>query len=148
VFIPGNTLVDLAAFTVTQERPCNSSLIAFCVEVFGKRMRNVGFVPGWAGGGLQPRVVQSRKATTCRASCITRMSLVRHEKLEVLFEAPDYETATYRLDCEIPADISKDLRKRSFAAMKSTANFPGFRKGTIPPFILKSLVSWKVYILL
>jgi FKBP-type peptidyl-prolyl cis-trans isomerase (trigger factor) len=68
------------------------------------------------------------------------MALVGHQKLEVLFETEDYVSATYRLDCSIPADISKDLRKRSLAAMKATANFPGFRKGTVPPFIMKSLV--------
>jgi Bacterial trigger factor protein (TF) len=99
-----------------------------------------GFVSGWSGNARSLRAPPCVSTSSLSNIRIARMALVGHQKLEVLFETDDYVSATYRLDCSIPADISKDLRKRSLAAMKATSNFPGFRKGTVPPFIMKSLV--------
>lgn len=70
------------------------------------------------------------------------MALISHEKLEVLFSTDETEMARYRLEIEIPAAYSKDRRRKSIQAMKQHANFNGFRKGTIPPFIMKDMPSF------
>lgn len=80
--------------------------------------------------------VKSNQKCAQRAA---RMTLVSHEKLDVVFASPEGETAKYRLDMEIPADFSKKKRRESIQAMKKHADFRGFRKGTIPPFILKEM---------
>lgn len=67
------------------------------------------------------------------------MSLVSHEKLEVLFNSDNTELAKYKLEIEVPGVYSKDKRKQSVQALKKNANFKGFRKGTIPPFIMKDI---------
>lgn len=69
-----------------------------------------------------------------------RMALVSHEKLETVFgeEGPG-EIAKYKLVLEIPGTYSRQQRKKSLASLKKNANFPGFRKGTIPPFIKKDV---------
>lgn len=69
------------------------------------------------------------------------MELIKHEKQEVLLSADGYESANYRFDFRILGETSKAIRKRSIATLKEKANFSGFRKGTIPPFIMKDLVS-------
>lgn len=47
--------------------------------------------------------------------------------------------AKYKFELQIPAEFSKQRRKKSIAALKQNAHFKGFRKGTIPPFIMKDL---------
>lgn len=70
------------------------------------------------------------------------MTLVSHEKLEVLFSATESELSKYRLHLEIPGSVSKDKRRKSIQALKRNAEFKGFRKGTIPPFIMKDIPSF------
>lgn len=67
------------------------------------------------------------------------MALLSHEKLEVLFNSKNSEMAKYQLEIEIPGRLSKDKRRESIQTMKKHANFKGFRKGTIPPFIMKDI---------
>lgn len=67
------------------------------------------------------------------------MTLVSHEKLEVLFNSDSTELAKYKLELEVPGVYSKDKRRQSIHALKKNANFKGFRKGTIPPFIMKDI---------
>lgn len=67
------------------------------------------------------------------------MNLVSHEKLEVVFSAETSELANYKLEIEIPAPFSKERRRKTMAVMKKNAAFRGFRKGTIPPFIMKDI---------
>lgn len=67
------------------------------------------------------------------------MTLLSHEKLDVVTSSDDGEIANYRLKIEIPGSFSKRKRKDSLQEMRKHANFPGFRKGTIPPFILKDV---------
>lgn len=64
-----------------------------------------------------------------------RMKLISHEKLDTVFKSDDGEMANYKLTIEIPGDYSKKKRRESVQTMRKNANFPGFRKGTIPPFI-------------
>lgn len=68
-----------------------------------------------------------------------RMVLTDHEKLDVVFSSDGSEIARYRLDLEIPGAVSKEKRKNSIQAMKKNANFPGFRRGTLPPFVVKEI---------
>lgn len=79
-----------------------------------------------------------RAQYACNLSSPT-MTLLSHEKLDVVSSSDDGEIANYRLKLEIPASFSKKKRKESLQEMRKHANFPGFRKGTIPPFILKDL---------
>lgn len=67
------------------------------------------------------------------------MILVSHEKLDVLFRSENSELAKYRLEIEIPGAYSKEKRRKSISVMKKNASFKGFRKGTIPPFIMKDI---------
>lgn len=67
------------------------------------------------------------------------MGVVSHEKLEVLFESKNSELAKYKIELEVPGSYSKDKRRASIQALKKNANFKGFRKGTIPPFIMKDI---------
>lgn len=67
------------------------------------------------------------------------MSLVSHEKLETVFGEGDAEIAKYKLVLEIPGTYSRTLRKKSVQQMRKNANFKGFRKGDIPPFIRKDV---------
>lgn len=67
------------------------------------------------------------------------MSIVSHEKLQVLFESETSELAQYKIELEIPASHSKDKRRQSVQALRKNADFKGFRKGTIPPFIMKDI---------
>lgn len=65
--------------------------------------------------------------------------LVSHEKLETVFGEGDSEIAKYKLVLNIPGTYSRKVRKESVRQMKKQANFPGFRKGDIPPFIRKDI---------
>jgi len=67
------------------------------------------------------------------------MALLSHEKIEVVFSSEASEMAKFKLEIEIPGSFSKQRRRASIAALKKNANFNGFRKGTIPPFIMKDL---------
>lgn len=71
-----------------------------------------------------------------------RMSLLSHEKQDVLFASENTEVAKYKLELEIPASFSKEKRKQSIRALKQNADFKGFRKGTIPPFIMKDIPAF------
>ncbi|CAN8067484.1 unnamed protein product [Agarophyton chilense] len=64
------------------------------------------------------------------------MTLLSHEKLDVVLSTEEGEVAKYKLELEIPASIPKEKRKESIQAVKKNAAFKGFRKGTIPPFIM------------
>lgn len=70
------------------------------------------------------------------------MTLVSHEKLDVVFSSTESELARYRLQLEIPGSVSKAKRQRSIQALKKNADFKGFRKGSIPPFIMKDIPSF------
>lgn len=70
------------------------------------------------------------------------MVLVSHEKLEVFSHADEVEMAKYRFELQIPASISKAKRRECIAALKKNANYPGFRKGSIPPFVMKSVPAF------
>lgn len=72
----------------------------------------------------------------CRAPS---MALRSHEELETLFEGGDFKTAKYRLDLTISGEASKENRKLSVQQVKKNGNFNGFRKGTIPPFVMKQV---------
>jgi hypothetical protein len=98
-------------------------------------MSSTGFISGWVCGSAP--VIFSRSSTS-RVAPLT-MKLVGHEKLEVIFDGGEFEAAKFHLDFVIEADTSKALRKRSIVSVKARANFSGFRKGTIPPFILKDI---------
>lgn len=63
------------------------------------------------------------------------MKLISHEKLDTVFKSDDGEMANYKLTIEIPGEFSKKKRRESVQSMRKNANFPGFRKGTIPPFM-------------
>lgn len=93
------------------------------------------FVPTslWVGQKLS---TNRRSVVHCGRKCDLQMRLISHEKLESLFgeEGPG-EIAKYKLVLEIPGTYSREQRKKSLADLKKNANFPGFRKGTIPPFI-------------
>lgn len=67
------------------------------------------------------------------------MTLLSHEKLEIISSSKDSEVAKYRLELEIPGEFSKQKRKESIQAMKKHIDVPGFRKGTIPPFMMGEL---------
>lgn len=67
------------------------------------------------------------------------MSLLSHDKLEVVSTSSDVEVAKYKLEIGIPSHYSKNKRRQTMQTMKQHANFPGFRKGSIPPYILKDL---------
>lgn len=67
------------------------------------------------------------------------MNLLSHKKGDVLFSSESTELAKYKLEIEIPAEFSKAKRRQSIAALKKNASFNGFRKGTIPPFIMKDI---------
>ena len=47
--------------------------------------------------------------------------------------------ANYRLEIEIPGSYSKNKRRETVQSMKKHASFNGFRKGTIPPFVMKDI---------
>lgn len=70
------------------------------------------------------------------------MRLVTHEKLDVLEKTDDGEMAKYKLTIEIPGVFSKNMRRESVQEMKKNSSFPGFRKGTIPPFIFSQIDSF------
>eukprot|EP00177_Eucheuma_denticulatum_P000782 GFKZ01001412.1.p1 GENE.GFKZ01001412.1~~GFKZ01001412.1.p1 ORF type:complete len:214 (-),score=44.70 GFKZ01001412.1:488-1129(-) len=104
-------------------------------------MAGPGFVTSW----LPQR--NRRHQFPCRTAVAplhhpTQMMLVSHEKLEVFSDSDDVEVAKYRFDLQIPASVSKDKRRECIAALKKSANYPGFRKGTIPPFVMKSLPTF------
>lgn len=86
--------------------------------------------------GLRPTNVNRRRICPLHS---TSMKLLSHEKQDVVFSSADGDIAKYMLEIEIPGAFSKQKRKESVQAMRKHANFPGFRKGTIPPFILKDL---------
>lgn len=67
------------------------------------------------------------------------MRLIAHEKIEVLSSSELSEQAKYKLQLEISGPYSKQKRRQSMQSLKARANFPGFRKGTIPPFIMKDV---------
>lgn len=67
------------------------------------------------------------------------MALRDHEELETIFEGGDFKSAKYRLDLTISAETSKENRKLSVQQVKKNGNFNGFRKGTIPPYIMKQV---------
>lgn len=95
----------------------------------------LGFLSPWISGSTHVRRVES-----AHSKCSHRMALISHEKLEVLFgDDGSSEMAKYRLELEIPGSYSKNLRKKTIATMKQQADFKGFRKGTIPPFIYKDI---------
>ena len=84
-----------------------------------------------------------RRVSISARRCNLQMGLVSHEKLETLFgeEGPG-QIAKYKLVLEIPGSFSRQQRKKSISSLKERANFPGFRKGTIPPFIKKDIDSF------
>ncbi|CDF41078.1 unnamed protein product [Chondrus crispus] len=98
-------------------------------------MKQGAFVSSWLPG-LNFSAPRSRSAK-CHAS--PQMSIVSHEKLQVLFESETSELAQYKIELEIPASHSKDKRRQSVQALRKNADFKGFRKGTIPPFIMKDI---------
>lgn len=93
------------------------------------------FVSSWVPGFHQSTPTSSVKKCSTRP----RMSLVSHEKVEVLFSSENTELAKYKLELEIPGQYSKDKRKKSIQSLKQNSHFKGFRKGTIPPFIMKDI---------
>lgn len=97
----------------------------------------MAFATPWVG----KRFVAGSSAAK-RPTCSTRMALVSHEKLETVFGDGDDEIAKYRLVLQIPGTYSRAQRKKSVDALKKNADFPGFRKGTIPPFIKKDVDSF------
>lgn len=70
------------------------------------------------------------------------MTLISHEKLDVVLSTKDGEIATYKLELEVPGALSKTKRRESIQSVKKNASFKGFRKGTIPPFIMKEIDSF------
>lgn len=77
-----------------------------------------------------------------RSQCATRsprMTLISHEKLDDVSNSDDTNVAKYRLELEIPGAVSKQKRRESIQETKKHINIPGFRKGTIPPFMMKEM---------
>lgn len=111
-------------------------------------MQGMGFVSSWLGGGSvsHSRVASAAGAQTkiCRAPS---MALRGHEELETLFEGGDLKTAKYRLDLTISGETSKENRKLSVQQVKKNGNFNGFRKGTIPPFVMKQVEGTSKWLL-
>lgn len=70
------------------------------------------------------------------------MTLLSHEKLDVVLSTKDGEIAKYKLELEVPGALSKSKRRESIQSVKKNASFKGFRKGTIPPFIMKEIDSF------
>lgn len=86
--------------------------------------------------------IREKSSFNSHVRCVSQstcMTLLSHEKLDVVFSTPDGDVAKYRLDMEIPASFSKKKRRESIQTMKKHADFRGFRKGTIPPFIMKDM---------
>lgn len=84
-----------------------------------------------------PSRTASQRPSSSRSA---RMSLDGHEELEVLFDGGDgYKSAKYRLDLTIAGADSRANRKMSIQQIKQRGNFDGFRKGTIPPFVMKQV---------
>lgn len=67
------------------------------------------------------------------------MKLLSHENLGVVFDTGDGDLSNYKLEIAIPAEYSKAKRRATIKVMKQNASFKGFRKGTIPPFIMKDI---------
>jgi hypothetical protein len=83
-------------------------------------MSPLGFVSGWCCGSI----LRTHAAATSPAAP-TSMRLVGHEKLEVIFDGGDTETAKWHMDFLIDGDTSRALRKRSIVSVKARANFSG-----------------------
>lgn len=80
-----------------------------------------------------------------RSQCATRpprMTLISHEKLDDVSNSDDTNVAKYRLELEIPGAVSKQKRRESIQETKKHINIPGFRKGTIPPFMMKEMTEF------
>jgi FKBP-type peptidyl-prolyl cis-trans isomerase (trigger factor) len=67
------------------------------------------------------------------------MALRGHEELETLFDGGDFKSCKYRLDLCISGSDSRESRKLSIQQVKKNGNFNGFRKGTVPPFVMKQI---------
>lgn len=70
------------------------------------------------------------------------MKLLSHEKLEDISGSDYGNVAKYKLEIEIPAAFSKQKRKESIQEMKKYVEVPGFRKGTIPSFMMGELIQF------
>lgn len=70
------------------------------------------------------------------------MTLISHEKLDDSSPSADAITSKYKLELEIPGAVSKQKRRESIQEMKKYIEIPGFRKGTIPPFMMKEVVQF------
>lgn len=103
------------------------------------------FISPWINSRSLPSsksIVSTALPSLCPTRHDPRMALVSHEKLDTVFGAGDDEIAKYKLVLMIPGTHSRTARKKSIDALKKNANFPGFRPGTIPPFIKKDVDSF------
>ncbi|KAI0563745.1 Trigger factor ribosome-binding protein [Gracilaria domingensis] len=104
-------------------------------------MMGLGFTSPWS-----PATYTTRKPFgTGRCATRPTMTLISHEKLDVLSKSDDGEVAKYKLELEIPATVSKVKRRESIQAVKKNANFKGFRKGTVPPFVIQEIESFVLH---
>lgn len=103
-------------------------------------MQTSGFVSSWVGGAAAASFSRTTAAQNYRRNvCQPSMSLKGHEELETMFDGGDFKTAKFRLDLSISGETSRENRKLSVQQVKKNGNFNGFRKGTIPPFVMKQL---------
>jgi hypothetical protein len=103
------------------------------------KMQNLGFVASWVCGAGAMFASRSSATPAVSSSRQPSMALRGHEELETLFDAGDFKTAKYRLDLSISGEMSKENRKLSIQQVKKNGNFNGFRKGTVPPFVMKQI---------
>lgn len=67
------------------------------------------------------------------------METVSFEKIEDVLDTPTSKIAKYALTLRVDGSTSSLVRKETVASAKKTIKAPGFRPGTIPPFMRASI---------
>lgn len=111
-----------------------SPLLTFCTHIALFVMSTPGFISSF----LPVRPPRPATASLCPAAP-PAMTLVSHEKTHVVSTSSDAELAKYRLSLEIPGTLSKLKRGEIVRALKKNGQYDGFRRGTIPPFVMRTV---------
>lgn len=82
---------------------------------------------------------QSRQAARPSPPPPLVMETVSFEKIDDVLDTPTSKIAKYALTLRVDGTTSSLVRKETVASAKKTIKAPGFRPGTIPPFMRASI---------
>ncbi|KAA8494461.1 Trigger factor [Porphyridium purpureum] len=92
-------------------------------------------------------VAAKRTRGTCSmhraARTVTRLDMssgsAELTELEEVFNAGGKRIAKYSIKVTVPGETNLEIYKSTLRSAKQSADFKGFRKGTIPPFMMKEI---------